>query len=40
MTTFVLEAALKAAEAVEARSPATKAARARIEIDMIIVITE
>jgi hypothetical protein len=38
MTTFVLDAALKAAEAVEARSPTAKAARVKVEGDMIMVL--
>jgi hypothetical protein len=40
MATFFLESGLKAAEVVEARRPAAKAARVKIEGDMIIVLTE
>jgi hypothetical protein len=36
---FVLAAALKAASTPEARSPAAKAARVKVEGDMITVLT-
>ena len=39
MATFVLAAPLKAAEAVEARMPAAKAARVRMDRDIITVLT-